>query len=176
MDLVCASPFAHQFGAVQYMRRSFASGSRWDPPSTGSDCVHSCIVGGSMRLLWGAIAGYSLLCSGRIPRWGRGLMVAHWSKPPPFSILMTAPTSNRQQIHHPVPPFSTLMTAPTSNRRRMTVSAAPERSPTDLDGAILVSKRTCTNYIHPHPHIKVLRSFFKSDRIPVPPSPAFPRS
>ena len=48
MDIVCASPFAHQFGAVQYMRRSFASGSRWDPPSTGSDCVHLCIVGGSI--------------------------------------------------------------------------------------------------------------------------------
>ena len=61
MGGVCTSPFAHQFGSVQYMRRSFASGSRWDPPSTGSDCVHSCIVGGSMRLLWGAIAGYRLV-------------------------------------------------------------------------------------------------------------------
>ena len=42
------------------------------------------------------------------------------------------------------------------NRRRMTPSAAPERSPADLDGTRLVRNRTCTNYIHPHPHIKVL--------------------
>ena len=40
----------------------------------------------------------------------------------------------------------------------------------------LRSKPTCTNYIHiPYPHIKVLRSFFKSDRSPRPPPfPSFP--
>ena len=38
MGGVCASPIAHQFGAVLGIRRSFASGSRWDPPSTGRDC------------------------------------------------------------------------------------------------------------------------------------------
>ena len=49
--------------------------------------------------------------------------------------------------------------------------AAPERSPADLDGAKLVRNRTCTNEIHHIPLIKVLRSFFKSDR-----SPPFPRN
>ena len=58
--------------------------------------------------------------------------------------------------------------------------AAPERSPADLDGAILVRTRTCTNYIHQIPLIKVLRSFFKSDRSPRSPPrsphpPASPR-
>ena len=62
----------------------------------------------------------------------------------------------------------------TPRRRRMTASAARERSPHVLDGAILVSNRTCTNQIHAHPHIKVLRSFFKSDRSPVPAHPPFP--
>ena len=55
--------------------------------------------------------------------------------------------------------------------------AAPERSPADLDGAKLVRTRTCTNSIHPLPLIKVLRSFFKSDRSPVslvPRLPSFP--
>ena len=49
--------------------------------------------------------------------------------------------------------------------------AARERSPEDLDGAKLVRKSTCTNKIHPHPSIKVLRSFFKSDRSPRSPVP-----
>ena len=31
MDIVCASPIAHQYCSVQYMRRSFASG--WTEPS-----------------------------------------------------------------------------------------------------------------------------------------------
>ncbi len=44
--------------------------------------------------------------------------------------------------------FSNRMLAPTSNRRRMTPSAAPERSPADLDGARLVRTRTCTNSTH----------------------------
>ena len=69
MDIVCASPIAHQFGAVQYMRRSFASGSRWDPPSTGRDCV-LWFIGGGVCLLRGEIASFGLLGSGGIPRWG----------------------------------------------------------------------------------------------------------
>ena len=67
-----------------------------------------------------------------------------------------------------------LTTAVAPRRVRMTPSAARERSSHVLDGTILGSTRTCTNYIHPHPHIKVLRSFFKSARSPVPlvPPPA----
>ena len=64
-----------------------------------------------------------------------------------------------------------LMTAIAPRRRRMTPSAARERSSQGTDETTLGSNRTCTNKIHPHPHIKVLRSFFKSDR-----SPRSPRS
>ena len=52
--------------------------------------------------------------------------------------------------------------------------AARERSSNAKDGTILVSKRTCTNEIHIHPLIKVLRSFFKSDRSPRSPVPLVP--
>ena len=64
----------------------------------------------------------------------------------------------------------------TPRRRRMTASAARERSPNAKDGPKLVRNRTCTNYIHAHPHIKVLRSFFKSDRSPVSPASPVPYS
>ena len=50
-------------------------------------------------------------------------------------------------------------------------AAARERSSDAKDETKLVSKRTCTNKIHPHPSIKVLRSFFKSDRFPRSPVP-----
>ena len=49
MGGVCASPFAHQYGFVRSLRRSFASGC------------------GSIRLLRGESAGYSLLYSGSKP-------------------------------------------------------------------------------------------------------------
>ena len=148
MDIVCASPCAHQYSAVQYMRRSFASGSRWDPPSTG----------GRLRdIVYWVMVEY---------RVGDGIAYNfHWR-------LDRTPIHPRRVFPHPR--ISTLMDAPTSNRRRMTASAAPERSPADLDGAILVRTRTCTNSTHQIPHIKVLRSFFKSDRSPSV-SPPFPR-
>ena len=53
LDIVCASPIAHQFGAVLGIRRSFASGSRWDPPSTERDCFLSFIGWGRMPRLGG---------------------------------------------------------------------------------------------------------------------------
>ena len=89
--------------------------------------------------------------------------------------------SKRRKTNSFLPYYVSPTTSPTSpklypavapNRRRITEfsklnsSAAPERSPADLDGATLVRTRTCTNYIHPIPYIKVLRSFFKSDRSP----------
>ena len=69
-----------------------------------------------------------------------------------------------------LPPLSKLYPAISPRRRRIPPGAARERSPNAKDRTILVSKRTCTNYIHIHPLIKVLRSFFKSDRSPRPPS------
>ena len=63
------------------------------------------------------------------------------------------------------------MDAIAPRRRRIPSGAARERSSHVLDGTNLVSTRTCTNYIHHIPLIKVLRSFFKSDR-----SPRSPRS
>ena len=75
------------------------------------------------------------------------------------------------------PPLSKLYPA-ISPRRRLDLEfgkpnsgAARERSSNAKDGTILVSKRTCTNEIHIHPLIKVLRSFFKSDRSPRSPRP-----
>ena len=71
----------------------------------------------------------------------------------------------------PSPPFLKLYPAIAPRRRRIPSGAARERSPHVLDGAILGSNRTCTNYIQIPPSIKVLRSFFKSDRSPVSPVP-----
>ena len=67
------------------------------------------------------------------------------------------------------PPNNTQMDAIAPRRRRIPSGAARERSSHVLDGTKLVRKRTCTNYIHIPFFIKVLRSFFKSDR-----SPSFP--
>ncbi len=49
--------------------------------------------------------------------------------------------------------------------------AARERFSQGTDETILERTWTCTNYIQIHPHIKVLRSFFKSDRSPRSPFP-----
>ena len=75
------------------------------------------------------------------------------------------------------PPLSKLYPA-ISPRRRLDLEfgkpnsgAARERSSHAQDGTRSVSTWTCTNYIQAHPLIKVLRSFFKSDR-----SPRSPRS
>ena len=73
-----------------------------------------------------------------------------------------------------LPPPNKLYPAIAPRRVRMTASAARERSPDAKDETKLVSNRTCTNSTHPIPLIKVLRSFFKSDRLPVPPVPPRP--
>ena len=80
----------------------------------------------------------------------------------------------------PKPPAVSLY-APRKNaiaprRVRMTASAARERSSQGTDQSRLRSTRTCTNSTYIHPSIKVLRSFFKSDRSPVSPFPPFPKS
>ena len=74
-----------------------------------------------------------------------------------------------------LPLHSKLYPAISLNRRRMTTSAARERSPHVLDSTKLVRTWTCTNSTHIPFFIKVLRSFFKSDRSPVPPVPRLPR-
>ena len=74
-----------------------------------------------------------------------------------------------------LPPPNKLYPAIAPRRVRMTASAARERSPDAKDETKLVSNRTCTNSTHPIPLIKVLRSFFKSDRLPVPPVPPRPQ-
>ncbi len=69
------------------------------------------------------------------------------------------------------------MDAISPRRRRIPSGAARERSSHVLDGTNLVSTRTCTNSTHIPFFIKVLRSFFKSDRSPRSPRPpAFPAS
>ena len=57
-----------------------------------------------------------------------------------------------------------------SPRRRRMLRSRSRTVSLGNGSLILVRNRTCTNKIHPHPSIKVLRSFFKSDRIPRSPS------
>ena len=56
MDIVCASPIAHQYCSVQYMRRSFASG--WTEPSAlyGERLLDTVYCGMVEYRLRGAIA------------------------------------------------------------------------------------------------------------------------
>ena len=61
-----------------------------------------------------------------------------------------------------------------SPRRRRMLRSRSRTVSLGNGSLILVSSRTCTNKIHPHPSIKVLRSFFKSDRSPRSPVPPFP--
>ena len=81
LDIVCASPIASQYCSVQYMRRSFASGSRWDPPSTGRDCFLS-FIGGEDASVGGHESTLSLVCmygleikKGALPFGGRLLFI-----------------------------------------------------------------------------------------------------
>ena len=68
------------------------------------------------------------------------------------------------------------MDAISPRRRRIPSGAARERSSHVLDSTKLVSNRTCTNSTHQIPLIKVLRSFFKSDRLPRSPRSPVPRT
>ena len=66
----------------------------------------------------------------------------------------------------PNPAYETLMNAVKLVREQKVTFLLAVGGGSVLDGTKLVRNRTCTNEIHPHPHIKVLRSFFKSDRLP----------
>ena len=68
-----------------------------------------------------------------------------------------------------LPLHSKLYQAIAPRRRRMTPSAARERSSHVLDGAILGSTWTCTNYIHIHPQYKSFAELFQKR-----PFPSFP--
>ena len=78
MGGVCASPIAHQFGAVLGIRRSFASGSRvWlaklqIQPSTGRDCVRL-FIGGEDASVGGHESTLSLVCMYCFGKQKRGL-------------------------------------------------------------------------------------------------------
>ena len=63
-----------------------------------------------------------------------------------------------------------------SPRRRRMLRSRSRTISLGNGSLILVRNRICTNKIHPHPSIKVLRSFFKSDRSPRSPVPPVPYS
>ena len=96
MNIVCASPIAHQCGSVRYLRRSFASGC------------------GSIRLLRGAIAGYSLrnevvaaFC------FGFSFWLHQWGIPYRFCrfyLLLAGAVGKRQGISIPYPSPTPLLT------------------------------------------------------------------
>ena len=106
----------------------------------------------------------------------------HQAKPEPAAFfLIIQNTLHAPQIPLPSRPPKLYPALPPRRRRitefsKLNSSAARERSSNALDGTKLGSNRTCTNYIHPIPYIKVLRSamnpwihWFISDR------PSFPR-
>ena len=87
---------------------------------------------------------------------------------------------DRTPIHHrrvsPHPRVSSLMDAPTSNRRRIRPRSRPRTISCGL-GRSNIGEQSDLHKLHPSTlFIKVLRSFFKSDRSPRPPVPPFPVS
>ena len=186
MDIVCASPCAHQFGAVLGMRRLFASGSPSLVCQTSSSAFYGEIVLDIVWVLGGEILfPVSLIGTdappknkmkeGRIPLLHSALDIR------PFPLEKNRLQKQKKQDLQENPHHSRYSPPKKPNYipQSLPIEGGSHREPlaNDLlrERIAKIGEQSDLHKLHPSIlFIKVLRSFFKSDRLPVPPVPLVP--